>query len=167
MSTKKPIKQTYSFIDDTTHEVYRIVNSIISSHYPDLVQIKLAVAWRYGWKPDADGNLRESQARKASAAERQIHDFDVILLVNYEVWNDNDTKLAHKEYIIDDVLSTVRIAVDKDGDEKKDESGKFQIRIAKHDFSCTMAVLRRRGFCTPHNEIAKRIISPLFNESSS
>ncbi len=53
-------------------EPYRIMDAIIKTDRADLKPLKLCIAWRSGWRKDADGVLKLGQFRKRSELDREL-----------------------------------------------------------------------------------------------
>lgn len=158
----KPVKINCSYIDRAeNNSVYNDIDAIVGHHYPDLAEAKIVAMWRYNWKRDVDGILLEGQVRKASAVDREIHKADIILLLNFELWNSADFTQQQRAFRIDTLLSRVRVSKDSDDEDKRDESNRLVYRIAKHDFDCQYQVIRRHGFCSPELQTAGRIFQEI------
>ena len=66
--------------------VYGVMDSIIASCRPDLAEVTIGLACRYGWKPNADGFLRAGFCKKRGDLDRALDAFDFVILLNAEAW---------------------------------------------------------------------------------
>ncbi len=151
---KKPKKVTYSVINrDTNPVLYTTMDHLIASHHTHLAEAKILLAWRYGWKPDADENLQLGHIKKAS--ESKVHGADFIIYLNFEVLNKGDITQRQIEAVLDHQLSHAKAVLEEDGEYKRDEDNHIVYRMAKHDFECFLDVLFRNG---PYTDQLKRLV---------
>lgn len=146
----KPKKVNHRIIErgkdpNDVPQVYRIMDELVSAHHHHLLEADIVIAWRYGWNEDADGGLRLGQCKKASDLDRDLHNYDFIILLNFEAVNAaafTDTQLRA---LIDHELCHAQVTTDDTGDYKRDEHGKVVWRIRKHDIEEFQEVVARHG----------------------
>lgn len=156
----KRVKINLAYLDRSENaSVYQDIDYCVANYYPDLAEAKIVAMWRYNWKRDVDGHLIEGQVRKASAVDREIHKADIIMLLNFDLWNSADFTQQQRLYRIDSLLSRVRVSKDKEDEDKRDENGRLIYRIAKPDFECQFKALRRHGLCSPELMTAGRFFA--------
>ena len=128
-------------------EAYRIMESLVDEHHKHLSDAKIAIAWRFGWKPDTDGRVTLGQCRKRSDLDRELGNgdsqFDFVILLNHEHWNSIST--AEQQAIMDHELCHAEVCKDANGEPKTDENGRRVWRIRKHDLEEFREVVSRHG----------------------
>ncbi len=139
-------------------EPYRIMEELIAKTHTHLADASIVIAWRKGWRPDADNHVRLGQCRKRGDLDRELDKFDFVILINEEYWaglNDD-----HKRALIDHELCHAQIVYDSDGEPKRDDRNRLVCRIRKHDVEEFRDVVQRHGLYTADlAEIAKAAIN--------
>jgi len=133
--------------------VYGIMNSIIAACRPDLADVAIGLAWRYGWKPNVDGFLRVGFCKKRGDLDRALDAFDFVILLNAEAWPEmtesERRRLMHHE------LCNAQVCVDENGDTKFDTGGRPCCRVRKHDIEEFFEVAEKYGLKSTINQIAQ------------
>jgi len=148
---KKKLKSVKVFLiprlDDKgkVRQPYAIMEWLVGQHHAHLAEAKIALAWKHGNKSDQDGRLQLGQCRKASDLDHELHRFDFVILLNYEAWNMADWTVAQMEALIDHELTHASVAVDEDGEEKRNSQGRIVWRIRKHDVEEFREIVERHG----------------------
>jgi hypothetical protein len=124
---------------------YRIMEKLIAAHHPQLKDAKIALAWRYGWKATTDGHTTLGQAKKGSDLDREMHDHDFVIMLNFERWNSGAFSEAQMHALLDHELCHCEISKDTNGEPKTDERGRVVYRIRKHDVEEFQDVVARHG----------------------
>lgn len=124
---------------------YQIMESLIKEHHSHLSEAKIAIAWRFGWKADADGRVKLGQAKKGSDLDRELNDKDFVILLNHEAWNRADFTEAQMRALLDHELCHAAISLDSNGELKTDENGRTVYRIRRHDCEEFRDVVARHG----------------------
>ena len=125
---------------------YALMDDLIASNHSDLRDARIALAWATGWRPDPEGHLRLGQARKAAEVDRQLHDHDLVILLNPNAWTRVDWTDRQRAAILDHELCHFAAKRDKkSGEIVEDEKGRTVYRIVKHDIEEFQAVVRRHG----------------------
>lgn len=153
-------------------EPYAILHDMINRYHPHLEDAKICLAWRMGWKHDKDNRLILGQCRKASDLDRELKEWDFVILLNSHVWHLSDFTIEKKRALIDHELMHAQVHVDDDGEVKKDNKGRTVYRIRKHDLEEFRDVVARHGFYKSDlAEFAKACIdrasTPLFPVNGS
>lgn len=125
-------------------EPYRIMEDLVERHHADLVDAKIAIAWRYGKKDDADGRLWLGQAKKGSDLDRSLHGYDFVILLNYEAWQAVSVE-QWRVALIDHELTHCTVSKDSNGEAKTDEAGRIVYRTRKHDLEEFREIVARHG----------------------
>jgi len=124
---------------------HKIMAELISKYHKHLKDVRVAIAWRYGWLEDADGLIRLGQAKKASDLDRQLHNYDFVILINHEAWNAAEFTEAQMRALIDHELCHCEIKVDELGEPIIDDTGRVLTRLRKHDVEEFSEVVARNG----------------------
>ncbi len=124
---------------------YRLMEELIDAHHPRLEGSKIAIAWRFGKRSDADGRLWLGSMKKGSDLDRTMHGYDGVLTLNHEVWNSSDFSEAQMRALLDHELCHLDVMNDSNGDPKLDEEGRKVYRIRKHDVEEFTEIVARHG----------------------
>ncbi len=131
--TPKPKTPSYSRIDRDVDQsgVYPLLDDLVKRLRPDLVECRLALAWKNGWKKNKDGQLVLGKCKKVSELDKEYAHHDFIIILNKEAWahlNDEQRRalLFHE-------LCHAAIATDPNGNPKKDARNRQMYRVKKHD----------------------------------
>jgi len=129
---------------DKITEPYRIMEGIVKADRADLKDLKIGMAWRLGWRPDTDGVITLGQCRKRGDLDRELDDYDIIILLNQEAF-ESFKSAELKERLIFHEMMHAQIVTTPEGDPKKNDRGRIIIRIRKHDVSAFKAELAKYG----------------------
>jgi len=132
---------------------YEIIERIIKTERADLKDVKIGVAWRLGWRSDADGVLTLGQCKKRGDLDRELDDYDFIILLNKEAWPTLEDVL--KERLIFHELEHAQLSLDSNGEPKRNDRGRLICRIRKHDFAEFRSVVKKYGWEANLSELAK------------
>lgn len=147
--SKKPKQPSVRVIkaedDERARELYRMLGLLITEHHEHLAEAKIALAWRYNWKANADGQLQLAQTRKIDALDRELHHFDFGILLNFEVFEDAEFSAAQVEALLDHELCHCQVKRDEHDDIVRDSAGRPEWRPRKHDIEEFHDVVDRHG----------------------
>jgi hypothetical protein len=138
-------------------EPYRIMEEIIKTRRADLKDVKIGIAWRLGWRPDADGRRTLGQCRKRGDLDRELDAWDFIIMLNEDAWPTFNDK--QKERLIFHELGHAQVAVDTSGQPKRDDRGRLVCRIRKHDIQDFRDVVEIYGWEEDLQDLAERGIA--------
>lgn len=124
-------------------EPYRLLAEIRGKEHGHLAEAKIGLAWRLGWRADADGRMTLGQCRKRGDLDRELDGFDFIILLNKEAWERLNEK--QKRALIDHELCHASIVIDSDGSPKKNDRDRLVTRIKKHNCEEFRDVVERHG----------------------
>jgi hypothetical protein len=127
------------------HSIYGVLDSLVEAHHGELQEARIALAWCTSWKPDADGHVRLGQMKKAGDLDRELHDYDAVILLRRAFWHDDRVTAAQKRALLDHELCHLRVKTDKDGILERDESGRVVYRVRKHDLEEFNEIVKRHG----------------------
>jgi len=136
---------------------YEIVGRLIKAERADLKDVKIGIAWRLGWRADADGVLTLGQCRKRGDLDRELDDFDFIIMLNKDAWPTLSDE--HKERLIFHELEHAQLSLDSNGDPKKNDRGRIVCRIRKHDFAEFRSVVKKYGLKDDLSKLAQASIN--------
>ena len=143
-------------------EAYRLMDELIAEHHSHLADAKIALAWRFGWNQDADGRLQLGTAKKGTDLDRAMHQYDFVILLNWEAWNKGGLNQEKKVRLIDHELSHCQVTSDTNGEPKTDEKGRIVYRIRKHDVEEFKEIFKRYG---SHNHELEELAQAGINDS--
>ncbi len=145
MAKAKPKVVNYELVPESQVEPYKLLEQVRRKWHSELVDARIALAWRKRLKRDKDGHLMLGRCVKVSDLQRELMPYDFILVLNREVWEDPEFGKDKKMALLDHELCHATVAVDKDGEEKEDERGRGVFRMRKHDIEEFRAVVERHG----------------------
>lgn len=131
-----------------TTEAYQLMDELIQQYHAHLSDAKIAIAWRFGWNPDADGWLQLGKVKKGSDLDRAMHKFDFVIQLNFEAWNNGGLKPAEKVILMDHQFCHCQVTNDSDGKPKMDDAGRIVYRIRKHVIEEFPEIVERHGLHT-------------------
>jgi hypothetical protein len=114
-------------------------------HHPDTRSANIALAWRKALKPDKDGRLILGKCIKVSDLHREFAEYDFIILLNREVWEDSEFTADKKRALVDHELCHAAVATDEEGEVKYDERDRKVWRCRKHDIEEFTEIVHRHG----------------------
>ncbi len=129
--------------DRVPSEPYVLLSRLVAAYHPHLGEARIALAWQDGLQPDKDGKLTLGKAKKPSDLDRQLHPYDLIVLLNRESWE--DLSPAQREALIDHELSHFAVVLEE-GKPLRDDNDCIVYRLKKHDLEEFRAVVDRHGF---------------------
>jgi hypothetical protein len=161
----KPKQINFELIEDTNSEPYQVLASMRKFH-TDIDEARIALAWRDNLKPDKDGHLVLGKCVKATDLQREFHEYDFVILLNRDFWEDPEFTIEKKRALVDHELCHAAAAFDKDGP-RYDNRGRRVFRCRKHDLEEFYAIVQRHGCYKRDLELfaealAKKRKSPLF-----
>ena len=154
--SKGPKKVSYEVVPDESPEYERLAGLVAESH-DHLANARIALAWNTGWKDDADGRITLGQCKKVSDLDRELHEFDFVIVLNREYWNAfND---AQRDALLDHELCHAQAKVDEHGEQEQDERGRPVWRIRKHDVEEFGEIVKRHGLWKHDLELFARAMA--------
>jgi hypothetical protein len=144
----KPKKLHYRLIERGTDEgkpVYAMVERYVKEFHKHLYAPRIACAWAFSWKPNADGQVTLGKCKRSSDIDRELIEFDFVILLNRDFWFRKEVTDEMREALVDHELCHAAEAIDNDGMPKYDTRGRRVFRIRKHDIEEFNAVVLRHG----------------------
>lgn len=130
-------------IGEKITETYKIMEGLIKTDRADLKDLKIGMAWRLGWRADPYGVLTLGQCRKRGDLDRELDDYDLVILLNAEAYPALQDR--EKERLIYHELMHAQIVTYADDQPKKNDRGRIVLRIRKHDISAFRSELQKYG----------------------
>lgn len=148
----KPKAVAYELIDPTSvpgHPMYVLLTTLVSAHHPDLAGARIALAWCTSWNPDVDGRCTLGKMRRASDLDRELAQFDFIMLLRRSFWLDTRVTDEKRAALMDHELCHAAVKIDPRTNEPTiDERGRTVYRMRKHDLEEFSAIVERHGLWT-------------------
>lgn len=163
----RPKKINYQLLDRiTTPEPYQILDKMRLFH-GELQEANIAIAWRKRLSTDKDGHLVLGKCMRASDLQRELADYDFVILLNREIWGDEVFTEDKKRALMDHELCHAARAFDAEGNEQRDERGRPVWRTRKHDIEEFQEIVKRHGCYKKDlerfaDELLKKRAAPLF-----
>lgn len=126
------------------HFVYQLADELIAAHHPHLAQARIAFAYSYSWDEDADGRLTLGKVKRAGDLDRDLHQYDFVILLN-KLMVSHQFTLAQTRALIDHQLCHCEVARNDAGEIKVDEADRTVYRIRRHDIEEFSEVVARHG----------------------
>lgn len=149
---------------------YRLLKEIIMAHHGHLERARIALAWRLDVKPNRDGLIELGKAKKASDLDRELKDYDFVILLNSTAWA--GFGVNQRRALLDHELCHCQVSRGKDGEVQRDERGRPCYRMRKHDIEEFREVVQRHGcYKADLEEFARTLVeryqTPLFAGTTS
>jgi putative metallopeptidase len=148
-NTPKPKRLAYELIRDEPgsigRQAYVMLRELISAFRRDLVDARIALAWCTSWKPDADGRVTIGKCRKASDLDRELMEYDFIILLSRTFWLDLEVTDQQRRALLDHELMHAAVKCTESGDPEEDAKGRIVYRVRKHDIEEFADTVRRHG----------------------
>jgi Putative phage metallopeptidase len=142
----KPKKVKIDLIDpEQCPEPYSMLQKVRDAWHADTENASIGLAWKLDTKCDADGRLTLGMCCRASEMQRAVADYDFIILLNKEVWDDEEFTDDKKLALLDHELMHAARSVDDEGEQRWDSKGRRLWRIRRHDIEEFTSVVRRHG----------------------
>jgi Putative phage metallopeptidase len=148
MRKPKPKPVSYELIAPDGHigePMYELLAELVTSHHEDLEHARIALAWCTSWKPDVDGRVTLGKCKKASDLDRELSQWDFIILLRKSFWTNERVTLAQRRALLDHELCHAAVKLDGNGEPVEDERGRRVYRLRKHDIEEFVAIVERHG----------------------
>ena len=150
----KPKKVNYSLIEPPSKgrisEPYRLLDIVRRNYHDETSQARIALAWRITTNPDKDGHLVLGRCVKITDLQKEMAEWDFVIVLNKQVWDDQDFTEDKKMALLDHEVCHAAVAEDADGEPKEDERGHPVFRCRKHDIEEFTDVVRRHRRSEKH-----------------
>jgi preprotein translocase subunit Sss1 len=145
---------------DEGNKLYPVMNHLVEKWHEELRQARIALAWSYAWKEDADGRVVLGRMKLATDLDRELHRFDIVILLNREFVESERVKPEQVEALIDHELTHATVKLDDHGEPLRDERDRIVYRARKHDLEEFSEIVRRHGiYKRDLEDFAKAVLS--------
>ena len=148
MKDAKQKKLSYKLIEREGapgEKMHALLDELVVEHHQDLAQARIALAWNLSWKPDVDGRVTLGKCKKASDLDRELVDYDFVIILNREFWEHGDVDDHKRRALMDHELSHGALKLDAYGEPVEDEKGRKVYRTRKHDIEEFTEIVSRYG----------------------
>ena len=128
---------------DTEPEPYAILEDVRYKWHRDIAEACIGIAWRENLEADKDGHIILGKCVKASDLQRELAEYDFVILLNHDSWDDFSDE--QKRALIDHELCHAAPSMDEDNAMKRDERGRPVWRTRKHDIEEFQSVVEHHG----------------------
>jgi len=154
---KGPTRVAYQLIDResaTGKPMYQMLRRLVDAHHEDLHDARIALAWCTSWRPDVDGRCVLGKCRRASELDRELAQFDFVILLRRTFWIDERVSELQRHALLDHELHHAAVKVnDRTGEPEYNERGRKIFRTRKHDLEEFTAIVERYGTWTRDVEL--------------
>lgn len=126
-------------------EPYQLLRNARDQWHEDLERARIALAWHLSLKPDKDGHLVLGRCVKISDLQKEMAEWDFVIVLNREVWESSEFTRDKKLALLDHELCHAAVSEDADGELKYDERDRPVFRMRKHDIEEFNGVVKRHG----------------------
>jgi len=143
-----PKKVSYELIPrdtDIGKPMYALLDELVEKYHDDVQYARVALAWCTSWRADVDGHQILGKCKRASDLDRELADFDFVILLQRSFWNSISVTPAQRAALLDHELCHAAPKLDKYGDYLEDERGRRVYRTRKHDIEEFTAIVERHG----------------------
>jgi len=154
-------------------EAYQILQEVRQSYHGETRAARVALAWRLRQKEDKDGHMVLGRCIKVSDLHKEFADYDFIITLNQEVWDDIRFTREKKLALIDHEMCHAAASFDEEsGEHKRDERNRLLFRVRKHDIEEFQDVVSRHGcYKRDLENFAKALLqkksAPLFDQDQT
>lgn len=147
----KPKTVNYELIARDTvvgHPMYALLDSLVDKHHPELRDARIALAWAFGWRPDADGHVTLGRCKRATDLDREFAAYDFIILLRRAFWTHDRVTEAQRAALLDHELCHGALKHDARGEPVEDERGRKVYRTRRHSIEEFTEIVERHGMWT-------------------
>lgn len=144
MKAPKAKRVSYELLPPTAPE-YKLLKKLLRAHHEEISEARIALAWNTAWKADVDGRLKLGACKRASDLDRELADYDFIILLLKTFWRDLEVTDHQRAALLDHELCHAAVAHDKYGEPKLDERGRSVYRVRRHDIEEFSEIAERYG----------------------
>lgn len=127
-------------------EQYKILEDVRDAHHGDTKRARVALAWQLRTKADKDGHLKLGHCHKVSDLHREFADYDFIITLNKEFWDETTVTDDQRKALVDHELCHIAPVLNIDsGEHEVDERGRYLFRTRGHDVEEFYEIVQRNG----------------------
>lgn len=126
--------------------MYERLYSLLSRYHDDLEHARICLAWCTSWRLDLDGHIVLGRCKRASELDRELVEWDFVILLNREFWEHEDTTPQQRDALLDHELQHATVKCDPVTNEPmRNERGRIVYRLRKHDVEEFAVIPQRHG----------------------
>lgn len=148
---------------------YKLLAEVRKEWHEDTREARIALAWVRNVKPDADGHILLGKCVKAGELQKELVEWDFVILLNKDTWDAKEFSVEKKTALIDHEMCHVGSMEDKNGEPRVDAKGRRVWRVVSHDIEEFNAIVRRHGcYKSDLERFAETLMkkqAPLFGKS--
>jgi hypothetical protein len=143
----KPKRVSYELLTPAEHPaIYKLLASLVVAHHDEIATARIALAWCTSWRADVDGHQKLGQCKKASDLDRELAEYDFVILLQKEFWENEAVSDTQRQALLDHELCHATVKLDSHTLEPlEDERGRIVYRLRKHDLEEFVAIAARYG----------------------
>jgi len=127
-------------------EPYILLNDVRDLHHGETKQARIALAWRLRTKADKDGHIVLGKCIKVSDLYREYADYDFIITLNKEFWEEPTVTKDQRIALLDHELCHAAPTYNGEtGEHEVDERGRYLFRLRAHDVEEFYEIVQRNG----------------------
>lgn len=127
-------------------EPYRVLDEVRDLYHGDTKQARIALAWRLRTKADKDGHIVLGKCIKVSDLYREYADYDFIITLNKEFWEDLAVTKEQRMALVDhEMMHAAPTYNGETGEHEVDERGRYLFRVRGHDVEEFYDIVQRNG----------------------
>lgn len=125
---------------------YKLLQEVRNKHHGDIKEARIALAWRLRTKADKDGHIVLGKCIKVSDLYREYADYDFIITLNKEFWEDLAVTKDQQIALLDHECCHAKPTYNGEtGEHEVDERGRYLFRLAGHDVEEFYEIVQRNG----------------------
>jgi hypothetical protein len=150
---------------DDTQLPYIIMDALIAQYHPELAETEIVVGYNYGWKENRDSRIILASVSLFSDFDRQMHNKDVKILLNYNYWHSPATTDDNRHALMDHQLCHPRPVMDADlGIPVRNDMGMIKHYLRAHDIEDFSCVVERWGIWLYEMEKCAEVMARVWEE---
>lgn len=127
-------------------EPYSLLKEVRDLHHGDIKEARIALAWRLRTKADKDGHIVLGKCIKVSDLHREFADYDFIVTLNKEFWEDLAVTKEQRIALLDHECCHAAPSYNGEtGEHEVDERGRYLFRQRQHDVAEFYEIVQRNG----------------------
>lgn len=165
----KPKAVSYELIARDGHvgkPMYALLRELVDAHHEDLAEARIGLAWCTSWKPDVDGRVTLGKCKLASALDRELAEFDIVILLRKAFWTEPRVTDLQRRALLDHELHHAVLKFDQRGEPLEDERGRKVWRTRKHDIEEFTGIVERYGIWTGNLELFAKALDRARNRNA-
>lgn len=144
MASAKQIKFDLINPDDNS-QPSKLLEEVRKKWHQETADARVVLAWKLDTKPDQDDRIVLGRCVPVGDLQKELIDYDFIITLNKEVWEDQKFDADKKRALLDHEMSHIAPVYDGEGKNKVDSRNRRVWRTRGHDIEEFSAVVERHG----------------------